>query len=109
MNKKELESIALRKASEGKTRTEIVSELTNKGVDAFTAASIAKQATRRYAWYVIEIYLGGLSLLMLTAGGILLFAFFTSGKLINITIGLLLVGLILLLTSLSGGGFYEYE
>jgi hypothetical protein len=48
MNKKELESIALRKVSEGKTRTEIVSELTNKGVDANIAATIANQATRRY-------------------------------------------------------------
>jgi hypothetical protein len=109
MNKKELETLALRKADEGKPWKEIVRELTNKEVDANTAATIAKQATRRYAWYVIEIYLGGLSLLMITAGGILLFAFFTAGKFMIITICLMVVGLILLLISLSGSGFYEYE
>jgi hypothetical protein len=102
MNKKELETLALRKADEGKPWKEIVRELTNKGVDANTAATIAKQATRRYAWYVIDIYVCGFSLLMLTAGGILLFSIFTTGKLIIITTGLIVVGLIMLLAGLSG-------
>jgi len=102
MDKKELETLALRKAAQGKHWKEIVLELINKGIDVNTSVAIAKQAARRYIWCVINIYMCGFGFLMIIAGGILSFSCIIFGKFILITIGLLVVGFIMLLTGLSG-------
>jgi hypothetical protein len=102
MDKKELETLALRKAAQGKHWKKIVLELINKGIDVNTSVAIARQATRRYIWYVINIYICGFGFLMIIAGGILSFSWIMSGKFILIAIGLLVVGFIMLLTGLSG-------